>query len=479
MTKHHGMTALKGIAAHCRMGRESSRDDRFGRLFPNLAPVFTRPDILQFVGRQGGPMDGGTTADRTDSVPVGHVFFGQFVDHDITLDVTSSFNRVNEPAETPNLRTPTLDLDCIYGPGPEDAPFMYVQEGDFEGIKLLTGADEPPSGDADADLLRANDLLRSPNGRAIIGDHRNDENRIISQIQLAFINFHNAMADVAKAEYPNLSGGALFEEARRLTTWHYQWGLVHDFLVSMCGEGIVNDILANGRQFYCPTEPQIPIEFAVAAYRFGHSMAPMKIQVQKGDTAFELFGQKLGRGFSPLTDQRAIVDWRELMFVPDKTGVQRAEKMDTKMATDLLKLPFISADDEQSLATRNLLRSNSFLLPGGDRVALEMGRSEAEVDTVMSLIATLSDDKITEGAPLWLYILAEAEAIGRLDANDQGEQGEGLGPVGGRIVAEVLIGLIELDEHSWLGSDRNWTPMDDFNSIQKIVVSQNSSVHPA
>ena len=164
------------------------------------------------------------------------------------------------------------------------------------------------------------------------------------------------------------------------------------------------------------------------------------------------------------------------MFVPDKAGVQRAEKMNTKLATDLLDLPFVGAGDESSLATRNLLRSNSFLLPGGDKIAGEMGRSEAEIETVMNLVAAISGDRITEGAPLWLYILAEAEAIGRLDANLQGEQNEGLGPVGGRIVAEVLIGLLELDEHSWLGGNRNWSPDPAFDSIGKILVSQNAAM---
>ena len=475
MAKHHGMTALKGMGAHCKAGHAPSRDDRFGRMFPNLPPAYAQPATLRKIGAPGGKMDGGKKATRTKTVPVGHVFFGQFVDHDITLDTSSSFSRVNRPEDTPNVRTPTLDLDCVYGAGPEAAPFMYEQNGPFANAKLIVGADLPSTGDPATDALQAEDLLRAPNGRAIIGDHRNDENRIISQLQLAMIRFHNHLCDEIHAAH-GTEGVELFEEARREATWHYQWGVVNDFLVAMCGEAVVNDILSCGRQFYCPVEPQIPIEFAVAAYRFGHSMAPMKIQVQSGGAAHELFGPVLGEGFTGLSQTEAVVDWRELMFEPNKGGVQRAETLDTKLAADLLQLPFVGAGGEASLATRNLLRGNSFLLPGGDKIAEKMGRSQDEIDCVMALVSDVSHGAIMEGAPLWLYILAEAEAIGRLDAHGQGEKGEGLGPVGGRIVAEVLIGLLELDEESYLGADRNWEPNPAYDNIGKILVSQNSSM---
>jgi hypothetical protein len=435
-------------------------------MFPKLSAAYIAADVLSSVGKSGGPMDGGSAPDRTKTVPVGHVFFGQFVDHDITLDVSSSFNRVNEPSEIRNLRTPTLDLDCIYGAGPESHAYLFVDDGGpFSGAKLLTGADE-----GSADPLRADDLLRAPNGRAIIGDHRNDENRIISQMQLGMIRFHNDMCDMLHDGGSGPSGHDLYVAARRETTWHYQWGVVNDFLVAMCGGAVVTDILACGRRFYCPLEPHIPVEFAVAAYRFGHSMAPMKIEIQKGGGKHELFGPVLGNGFSPVANADSIVDWTTLFFEPKKSGVQRAELLDTTMAGDLLALPFVTSG-EASLATRNLLRGNAFLLPGGDKVAEAMGRDENEIEKVIKRVNKLSDGKITEGIPLWLYILAEAEVIGRETKPDHFDKGEGLGPVGARIVAEVMIGLLELDEESYLGADRNWVPNSAFDTIGKILVS--------
>lgn len=469
MTKHHGTLPLKGLASHCKRGHQPAREDRFGRMFPDLAAGYVPADILAEIGRPKGPMDGGPRARRARTVPVGHVFFGQFVDHDITLDLVSSFDQV-APDGLPNARTPTLDLDCIYGAGPDDAPFMYVKSGTFEDAKLLTGADQ----DA-ADPAVANDLLRSVNGRAIIGDHRNDENRIVSQLQASMIRFHNKVCDDLHAADSELEGKALFDAARREVTWHYQWGVVNDFLVSMCGDAVVWDILSSGRKFFCPVVPMIPVEFSVAAYRFGHSMAPMKIQIQATQKAVELFGPELGNGFSAVPSQDALVDWRQLMFVPQRKGVQPAEKLDTKMAGELLDLPFIGAG-ETSLATRNLMRGNTFLLPGGDKIAQEMGRDPHEIGEVMDRVGELSKGRIREGAPLWLYVLAEGEVIGRESHHGKFDKGEGLGPVGARIVAEVLIGLLEEDPRSYLGANRNWVAKEDYNTIGKMLVAANPSI---
>lgn len=469
MLHFHGMQPLSGLPQYCRADHKQTREDRFGRMFP-LASAYVSPHVLRQIGRSGGPMDAGSASDRTQTVPVGMVIFGQFIDHDITLDTTSSFSSVNVPSEVPNVRTPTLDLDAIYGAGPEAQPYLYSHEPPFNDAKLITGADAPG-----ADDRQRNDLARGVNGAAMIGDPRNDENRIISQMQLAFLKFHNSVCEQIHAD-EGLEGEELYAAARQTVTWHYQWTVVNDFLVAMCGEPVVENVLTRGRQYYRCDTPYIPIEFAVAAYRFGHSMVPMTIQVQTGDTAFEFFGDILGRGFSPLGDTRAIVDWHELFLTPEERVVQRAEKLNTLLAGDLLQLPFVPASGENSLATRNLLRGNSFLLPGGDTIARHMERPEDEVALVMSRIGDLSEGAINSGAPLWLYVLAEAEVIGRARAGGQYDAGEGLGPVGARIVAEVLIGLLERDPESYLGANRNWVPTPAYDSIGKILASTNSDL---
>ena len=464
-SEHHGMKPLEGLSAHCIRGSygEQQRDDRFGRLFDYISPNYTRPDILEAIGKKGGPMDGKSKDNRTDTVPVGMVFFGQFVDHDITLDASTTFDSVvDNPGEIANVRTPTLDLDCIYGLGPEAQPYLYEQGGPFGGVKLLTGADNP--GQAG---LNDSDLLRSPNGRAVIGDPRNDENRIISQIQLAIIRFHNHVAQTLHDDH-GLEGHELYEASRQQTTWHYQWAVVNDFLTAMCGVPVIEKILGCGREFYCGEVPFIPIEFSVAAYRFGHSMIPMKIQVQKGKSRLELFGTILGQGFDALTDPKGVVDWHELLDTPLNRSVERAQLLDTKMAGDLLALPFIT-NAENSLATRNLLRGNTFLLPAGEKIAEAIGCDEATIKKVLKKVAKVNGDLGDEGIPLWLYILAEAEVIGRAESDGSTKEGEGLGPVGATIVAETMIGLLELDPHSYLGANRNWSPREEWNTLGKLV----------
>lgn len=462
---HHGMMELVGLQKYCIRGEGApSREDRFGRLFPDIPPSYVQPAKLDAVGAAGGPMDAGTKKSRTKGVDVGQIFFGQFVDHDITLDASTSFQRVvDDPGEVPNVRTPTLDLDCIYGLGPEAQPYLYTDDDDdFRGAKLLTGANSGAGGLADSDLARA------ANGRAIIGDPRNDENRVISQLQLAMIRFHNHVCDDLNT-HEGLSRGELFEEARIETTWHYQWNVVNDFLNSICGAPVVDDILACGRQYYCGGHPYIPVEFSVAAYRFGHSMIPQKIQIQKSGAQHDLFGSILGGGFKPLASADAVVDFHELFETPANRSVQKADKLDAKLAPILLALPFIDPGDVNSLATRNLLRGNTFLLPGGDKIAIHMGRPDSELDKVRDKVESFGLPR--EGIPLWLYLLVEAQEIGRAETGGNRTKGEGLGPVGARIVAETIIGLLELDHDSYLGANRNWSPRPEWDSVGKMVTA--------
>ena len=465
-SEKHGMMSLSGLSRYCSGNYHGDRrEDRFGRMFGDLPPAYVEQSRLSAAGLPGGPMDSGAQKHKTSSVPVGMVFFGQFVDHDITLDATTSFRQVVQDAGAiPNVRTPTLDLDCIYGLGPEAEPFLYTDAADdFRGVKLLTGADSGAGGLADSDLARA------ANGRAIIGDPRNDENRIVSQIQLAMIRFHNHVAETLHSEEPGLRRAALYEEARRITSWHYQHAVVFDFLKAMCGGAVVEDILGCGRKFYCGGIPYIPVEFSVAAYRFGHSMIPQKIQVQKNGAKHDLFGAILGSGFKPLASADGVVDFHELFETSANRSVERTDRLDTKLVSILLDLPFVASTDpnERSLAVRNLMRGNAFLLPGGEKVAGHIGRSQAEIDKVQDKIEDLGLSR--KGIPLWLYILAEAEEIGRESANGGFDKGEGLGPVGARIVAETIIGLLELDDHSFLGANRNFVPRDEWNDIGKIL----------
>lgn len=413
--------------------REIGEIRRFAKMFPTLPALYSNPEELADLGRAGGPMDAGDTIERSN-VDAGFVFLGQFIDHDVTFDTMSTLDGTNSATALRNARTPLLDLDCVYGTGPEAAPYLYVQETDTSGAKethVFRGASLVEGED---------DVQRAPNGRALIGDPRNDENAIISQLQLAFVRFHNATVRWVYSE-TGLEEGELYEEATRYVRWLYQWVVLRRFLPVMCGRRVVRDILATGRKLYLPGggTPFMPIEFSVAAYRFGHSMVPSPLSYNASATNQGLF--TLGT-FSPPT--AGAIEWNRF-FGAD---AQKAHALDAKLAGVLLNLPgAIVGGSEPSLATRNLLRGNSFGLPSGQSVRAFV--ENALGSTIAAPVLSDLPGDTERYTPLWFYVLAEAGQLA---------SGNHLGPVGGRIVAETLIGLLEEDPDSLLGAGRGWRP---------------------
>ena len=429
MSQHHGCVRFRGAKDHL-----PEETGRFGRLFPKLSPCSVPSHHLVELGAPEGVMDEGEPGSVGEAVlPAGFVFLGQFVDHDITLDVSSSLDTARDPNATRNFRTPALDLDCVYGGGREASPYLY------DGDKLLLG--NPGNG-----LPDGSDLPRNDNGTALIGDPRNDENRFVSQLQLAFLKFHNAVVDHL--------GAGHFEEAQKTVRWHYQWMLLNDFLPRICGTARMRRILGGRRKtHFHPKQGVMPVEFSVAAYRFGHSQVPGELATNDLANRFGLFSGALGMGFKPVNDPEDIVDWR-LLFKVSAIDPQRARKIDRRLASTLLNLPTDIVGDApdavRSLAERNLRRAQVFGLPSGQAVAEAMDLQPMSEEQLWphSIPADLRG-ALRLRAPLWYYILQEA-AVKR--------DGEKLGPVGAHIVAEVIVSLIECDPTSYLGGNPNWLP---------------------
>ncbi len=443
--------------------RSSFYDSPFGRMFGRLEPWVPagttdeqrEQTLLEFAHEEMVESDGALLSENK-AIAAGYTYFGQFVDHDITFDPTSSVRRQNDPNKLSNFRTPRFDLDSVYGAGPEASPYLY--DANDHG-KFLIGAGE--SGVED-------DLPRNHQGVALIGDPRNDENLIVSQLQLAFLKLHNRVLDGVRSEYPGLEADQAFRRAQRIVRWFYQyvvWNdfvrlLVHDLLHGGALSTVVDDVssskhttarIARRRFYRWKQAPYIPVEFSVAAYRFGHSMVRPGYQVNTTVGIGEEFELPIFsdphdrssdlRGGRPLPAGFAIQwDW----FFPMPSSIapfpQNSRRIDTKLAPSMSHIPM--GDTTVPLAFLNLRRGWRMDLPSGPAVADALGVPAAGRPLI---------DTGTPQESLWFYILKETTTLGAMS-------GKMLGPVGGTIVAEVFAGLLDGDPLSYVNLDPLWTP---------------------
>jgi len=476
--------AVKTTPGHGMAGRHATRElldalsgnkdpGMFGRMFPMLPPLKVSEAKLQALAAAMVDSNPGDTNGNNPEIPAGFTYLGQFVDHDITLDLTSLGDKEKDPLGIENFRTPSLDLDCVYGLGPDGSPHLYARNptaGNKHGPKLLIGKNLN-TGEGDF----RNDLPRSPEGFALIGDHRNDENLLVAQTHLAFLKFHNAVCD-------RLSSGAspppdVFKEARRIVTWHYQWLVLHDWVERLTEPGIVARILHNGRRFYRFKKiPYMPVEFSAAAYRLGHSMVrqryPHNKVFQSADFSLLFAFTGLSGGIIgdlaphpptlppntafPVLPSNWIIDWRRFYNLGNSGGAAvkttESRRIDPYLVPELNKLP----GGGEGLALRNLRRGDNLGLPSGQAVAKHM-----KIKNPLTPAEIASDSNgSTDGAvarqqglhtdtPLWYYILKEAKVR---------HEGKRLGPVGSTIISEVFVGLVHGDQNSYLWKAKNWKP---------------------
>ena len=196
-------------------------------MFKRLPAFAPRDDLLDGLARtmvedQTVPDD--SHLNTSPRLFAGFTFIGQFIDHDITFDNTPLALQQADPDGTVNFRTPRYDLDSVYGRGPVDEPQFY-DPADRDKLLVTANANG------------VEDMPRDGNGRAIIPEPRNDENLIIVQLHKAVAQFHNRIVDYARAQ--GMRREWVFETARRLTRWHYQWAVTHDFLPRFVGDELV------------------------------------------------------------------------------------------------------------------------------------------------------------------------------------------------------------------------------------------------
>lgn len=442
---------------------------RFSRVGPRgrtLGTALTRKLADAMVGGGGGAGD----------VPAGYTYLGQFVDHDLTMDVTEvTFGDRVDPASLLQARSPSLDLDSLYGAGPDDDVSARFYRSD--GLHLKTGdtlAIGPDGVKPGHDLPRAG---TGPNARArraaLIPDPRNDENLIVAQTHLAMIHFHNRVVDRLPASVPE---SKRFRRARRSVTLHYQWLIRHDFLPRVVRPAVLDAVFDEGRKLVEPAAdpmsvPTMPVEFSVAGFRLGHSMVRAAYDWNRrfaGPNGFLEYmfefsagGGDLGRKNRLLSNW--IADWRRMYDFPaggrpnlaSPTGeVNRAMRIDTLLTDPLRNLPPSTFggpastpfdDRRRSLAFRNLVRANMLRLASGQQLVARLAEAGVSIQPLtraqildgsggarLDGLTAAEKDTLTERTPLWFYVLREAETGGGR-----------LRGVGARLVAETFHRAME------------------------------------
>lgn len=482
-------------------GRESGQGF-FGRLFPELRPLRASESQLRALGeRMSEPTAPGCSLENP-TIPSGYTYLAQLIDHDITFDATPLSGRTEDPWATRNFRSPGLDLDSLYGSGPVVTPFLYRRVARGPGLiglvpRFALGAVRRTghSGLAGRPWLEdltgedaAFDLPRRGDGLALLLDPRNDENLLVAQLHVVLARFHNHVArgveegriplDPGLARAANLpdaspdgeippagsaEAAALFEGVRQIVVWHYQWIVLHDVLPQIVDRDVLREVLERGPLRYRPEgAPYLPVELTAAAYRLGHSMVRETYDLNRihSSDGFDRRPVPLTRLFeftgavpsnTPVPEDW-VIDWRRFFVLEGAWGtsppVNQSRRIDPLLAPGLASLPIPGI---RALAQRNLLRGLQLGLPSGQDAARALG------------IAPLSPQQVQQGpdgdlvkklglhvaSPLWYYILKEAQVL---------RGGQWLGPLGSRIVAEVFVGLLRSDPHSFLRLDPAWRP---------------------
>lgn len=466
-TLHHG----RGV----QVGTEIAFTTRFDYMFPKLArdhdslleASVETPRHLSALGQAMFEEKEASGNPFNSRIAAVYTYLGQFIDHDITArtdrdgDLTAIEPSYGVKPVDPdrviaglaNGRRPQLDLDSVYG----DGPALILDDKQFEQYKAAAQAFElydSSYGLALQDLgAKRFDVPRRADGTAIIADMRNDENLIVSQLHAVFLAFHNAMMK----SLPQAADKAQrYIQARQLCRWAYQYVVLHDYLPTVCDPRVVEDVLANGPRFIGPnggaTGVFMPLEFSVAAFRFGHSMIRPEYKLNKNETRtidklLMVPDADLGIVKDGKIQDKFAIDWS--FFLPGEENTQNARIFDPRLANGLRRLPEGDESTEEALrqlAVRNLLRGYNLSIPTGQAISRAMGIMPLDHSRVVhepsrAIEEALGANDFTRRTPLFYYVLREAFSHGA---------GEHLGAIGSRMVAETLVSLIQDDPVSVL-----------------------------
>jgi hypothetical protein len=510
-------SAVQPLMAALRGGRGNGFS-RYGYLFPDLAnderasllsattPQETHAKLLELAEALAQIQD---VEEATGELAAVYTYFGQFLNHDISAPLLRShLDRPDDDGAVESLSDlKTLDgtdrprtIAEIVGPDDQTRPVgrrVLINQHPLPMILNSLYGEDPLPGERGADTNRfyepgtarfalgetvrlsdrklkniaeevdrlghnpgPNDIPRDPEQRiALIADPRNDENLIISQLHLAFLKFHNKVVEWLDPK-PGADLGRVFDEARRLTTLHYQWCIVHDYL----GNLLDAEVYRRAMRDLAGIEPldRVPMEFAAAVFRFGHSMVS---SIYDYNANFSQGGPAGRAGLSALFDFTSrqglngndrlpdhwVADWTML------ATISKSDRIDPFLVGMLLGLKDTRIINLTSIASRNLLRGFHRRIPSGQLLAKAariepVSREEMAIATAdgEGLDRFLRKSGFDAETPPWFYVLCEAKA--KADGNR-------LGPMASEIVARTILGLLRGNPRSVLGDEgRGWNP---------------------
>lgn len=402
-------------------------------------------------------------------LPAGYTYFGQFVDHDLTFnDSPLDVAPPDDLRLLPNYRTSYLDLDHVYGDGPETDRSGCLYGGEHGAERFQIGPTDPSISPV-LDGGTPDDLFFDGN-TPLIGDGfdlRNAENLILRQVHVLFLKFHNAVIHVLpdhdeEAGLPN-PGETLFGRARLLTTWTYQYVVWHDFLMTVTNaraRKLRTDAVVVGTPF------ALPLEFALAAFRFGHSMVregyPLNcyhdssVRPDSNLSLYQLFNPH--EKSAHRLEAQFVIEWgRFFPLLPDGVPFVKAREIDTHITDPLRNLPEevirLFSQPERAVAPVPNLAQRT--LERGARAELASGQQahqagDYDLSRALAKDGPLQEAGLTKNTPLWYYILKEAEVS---------QRGERLGDVGSRIVCDTIEKALQHDSNSFLNQQgANWKP---------------------
>jgi hypothetical protein len=428
---------------------------------------------------EGGPED-------SASLPAEYTYLGQILDHNLDFDHLGQPSAPVDPNTVPNFESFRWDLNDVFGRGPNANPGLYAADGKH---LLIQGTLATPTSDGftvvnpgTGNPFGVFDLPRNPDGTANIFEPRNDENKIISQIDASFIKFYNDFVDQ----------GMSYATARSLTQRYYQLMILDDVLPHFVGQNVIDRYLERQPDgTYDLDTPNFananftPIEFSIGAYRFGHALVRANYHINDapgvavGDNNIQIFDLNNFQtgdlsGGAELTGPSASnpagfqIQWK--YFVPalnrlqaadglpadqassgctgattgpgspgtqgcGDTGINFARKTQTSVSAPLFNLPAFTipgctdaaspvCNGSGNLLSRDFARGEQYGIASGQNIARALG---CPVIPAASINPT-SDAVFNQGTPLLYYVLAEAQKANRT-----------LGCVGASIVAQTFL----------------------------------------